>query len=53
MGSQHSNLPPRSEKHGTKKNSQQNNSLLKDIVSTLLYIEFAIFAIVFLLYNKF
>src|SRR5690625_2036248 len=41
MGEHHSNLPPRSEKHSSKKkNKTKNNSLTKDILSTLLYIAF-------------
>lgn len=41
MGEHQSSLPPRSEKHSSKKkNKTKNNSLAKDILSTLLYIAF-------------
>ena len=52
MGNHQSDLPPRSERHGAKKNNQQNNSLLKDIVSTLLYIAF-LFGIFFIINRYF
>jgi len=58
MGDHQSSLPPRSERHAVKKNkrnknNQQNsNSLLKDILSTLLYVAF-LFAAFFIIHRYF
>src|SRR5690625_7613667 len=58
MGDHQSSLPPRSERHAVKKNkrnknNQQNsNSLLKDILSTLLYVAF-LFAAFFVIHRYF
>lgn len=57
MKNDQSNLPPRSDRHNTKrgkKNKKQNksNSLLKDIFSTLLYIAF-LFVAFFIIHHYF